>query len=114
MLCPLLLLPRITLHRASAVQVLQDYARYADAQLGRWSVKEDGHKDPGVRLLMRPVLNLFHGEKGSKRCVSSLNGLPQTICSRLRTNLLVYQLWECMHPTFPADRLYCLPLCSLL
>ena len=31
--------------------------------MGHWAVKADGHCDPSVRTLMRPILNLFHGEK---------------------------------------------------
>ncbi|PNH12168.1 Ankyrin repeat domain-containing protein [Tetrabaena socialis] len=47
--------------------VIQRYLEYAEPMLGRWCVKADGHADPSVRTLMRPLLNLFHGEAGSKR-----------------------------------------------
>ncbi len=48
-------------------QVLRDYAAYAAAMQGRWEVKPDGHQEPNVRALMKPILNLFHGEKGTKK-----------------------------------------------
>ncbi|MEW5310772.1 MAG: hypothetical protein WDW38_002536 [Sanguina aurantia] len=48
-------------------QVLKDYGRYADAMVGRWHVKDDGHRDPSVRTLLRPILNLFHGEQNCKK-----------------------------------------------
>lgn len=52
-------------------QVLRDYAAYADAMLGRWGQKPGSGGmlvlDPGVRALVKPLLNLFHGEAGSKR-----------------------------------------------
>ena len=55
-------------HTMSLVmQVLQDYCAYADPMIGRWHVKDDGHKHPNVRGLAKPLLNLFHGERGNKR-----------------------------------------------
>lgn len=47
--------------------VLQQYAEYADGIQGRWAINDDGHQNPSVRAMMKPVLNLFHGEKGSKK-----------------------------------------------
>lgn len=32
----------------------------------RWQVKEDGHRDPSLRALVKPLLNLFHGDRGNK------------------------------------------------
>jgi hypothetical protein len=49
------------------LQVIDRYCKYADGMIGRWYVKDDGHKAPNVRALVRPLLNLFHGEKMSKR-----------------------------------------------
>lgn len=37
--------------------------------VGRWHVKDDGHRDPSVRTLLRPILNLFHGEQNCKKWV---------------------------------------------
>ena len=50
-----------------AMQVIADYCKYADAMLGRWFIKEDGYKSPSLRVLIKPLLNLFHGERKSKR-----------------------------------------------
>ncbi|KAG2489249.1 hypothetical protein HYH03_012269 [Edaphochlamys debaryana] len=52
---------------ASRREVIAAYREYAESMHGRWSVKADGHHDPSVRTLMRPLLNLFHGEGGCKR-----------------------------------------------
>jgi hypothetical protein len=35
--------------------------------LFRWQVKDDGHRDPNLRVLVKPLLNLFHGDRGNKR-----------------------------------------------
>jgi hypothetical protein len=35
--------------------------------VGRWYVSEDGHASPSVRTLLRPLLNIFHGERNGKR-----------------------------------------------
>ncbi|KAG2489199.1 hypothetical protein HYH03_012224 [Edaphochlamys debaryana] len=48
-------------------EVIAAYREYAESMHGRWSVKADGHHDPSVRTLMRPLLNLFRGEGGCKR-----------------------------------------------
>lgn len=54
-------------------QVLADYCKYADPMLGRWFVKPDGHKSPSMRVLIRPLLNMFHGERGSKKWKSAID-----------------------------------------
>ena len=43
-------------------QVLQQYALFADGQLGRWGRRSDGTPVPGVRALVSPVAQLFFGE----------------------------------------------------
>lgn len=70
-LCPQ---ARATLERA---QVLQDYCAYADAMVGRWHVKEGGHASPSVRALLRPLLNLFHGERNGKRWKTEIDRILQ-------------------------------------
>jgi hypothetical protein len=57
------------------MQVLKDYCAYADGMIGRWRVKADGHASPSVRCLLRPVLNLFHGEKNNKRWKAEIDRL---------------------------------------
>lgn len=39
----------------------------------RWAIKEDGHREPNARTLLKPVLNLFHGERGSKRWKAAMD-----------------------------------------
>jgi hypothetical protein len=53
----------ISLH----LQVIADYCKYADNMIGRWYVKPDGHANPSVRTVLKPLLNLFHGERNGKR-----------------------------------------------
>lgn len=48
-------------------QVLSDYAAYGDSVLGKWFVRENGQQNPNVRTVFKPLLNMFHGERGSKR-----------------------------------------------
>lgn len=48
-------------------QVLQQYAEFADSQLGRWHTRPDGSVCPSVRALTAPILQLFFGEKGGSR-----------------------------------------------
>ena len=47
---------------ASRRQVLEAYARYADGMLGRWRSDEDGRRVPGLRVLFKPLLGMFHNE----------------------------------------------------
>lgn len=49
------------------VQVLTEYAAYGDSVLGKWFVRENGQQNPNVRTVFKPLLNMFHGERGSKR-----------------------------------------------
>jgi len=37
-------------------------------------VKADGHQDPNIRLLVKPLLNLFHGDKGGRRWKNAVDG----------------------------------------
>ncbi|KIZ03210.1 tRNA-dihydrouridine synthase A [Monoraphidium neglectum] len=54
-------------------EVLERYCEYSDGMLGRWAIKEDGHREPNARALLKPVLNLFHGEHGSKRWKAAMD-----------------------------------------
>lgn len=58
---------------ARALQVMRDYCKYADAFIGHWRVDDSGYRDPCVRSLFRPMLNLFHGERGSKKWKSTVD-----------------------------------------
>ena len=69
------------------LQVLQDYAQYGDAMVGRYGIRPDGTPSPNVRTLVKPLLNLFHGERGCKRW-------KQAVDSELRTATSVSGLLE--------------------
>lgn len=49
---------------ASRREVLQQYADFADGQLGRWGKKRDGSPLPGLRALVSPTAQLFFAEPG--------------------------------------------------
>lgn len=49
---------------ASRRQVLEQYAVFADGQLGRWGKRRDGKPLPGLRALVSPIAQLFFGEPG--------------------------------------------------
>ncbi|WIA28060.1 hypothetical protein OEZ86_010645 [Tetradesmus obliquus] len=55
-------------------QVIADYCKYADGIVGRWQVKDDGYHDPNIRVLVRPILNLFHGDRGGKKWKNAVDG----------------------------------------
>lgn len=48
-------------------QVLDRYAVYGDAVLGRFGTKPDGSRTPNVRAVVKPLLGLFHGEAGGRK-----------------------------------------------
>lgn len=52
---------------SSRRELLQKYVGYADQTIGQWGTKKDGYKVPGLRHLVKPILNLFHGEPGGKK-----------------------------------------------
>jgi hypothetical protein len=37
-------------------------------------VKDDGYHDPNIRVLVRPILNLFHGDRGGKKWKNAVDG----------------------------------------
>ena len=74
-------------HPFLGLQVLQDYAQYGDAMVGRYGIRPDGTPSPNVRTLVKPLLNLFHGERGCKRW-------KQAVDSELRTAVSVSGLLE--------------------
>ncbi|GLI67721.1 hypothetical protein VaNZ11_011921 [Volvox africanus] len=55
--------------------VIERYRQYAESMVGRWAIKPDGHADPSIRTLMKPLLNLFHGEPGCKRWKNTVDEL---------------------------------------
>ena len=53
--------------------MLKDYAAFADAMHGKWGTAADGTRKPTLRVLMKPIINLFHGEPGCKRWKRSVD-----------------------------------------
>lgn len=79
-------------------QVLEDYATYGDSVLGKWFVRPNGQKNPNVRTVFKPLLNMFHGERGSKRW-------KQVVDAKLKTATSISGLIRVMQP--PCLRLIC-------
>ena len=63
---------------ASRREVLREYAKYADSMIGRWSVKEDGHRYPSVRVLTKPLLSMFHQVPRGKKWRAAVDGALKT------------------------------------
>ncbi|EFN54753.1 hypothetical protein CHLNCDRAFT_23819 [Chlorella variabilis] len=59
-------------------QVLHDYAAWADSMIGHWRVEEDGHKSPNVRMLVKPLLGMFHGEPRAKKWRAAVDAALKT------------------------------------
>lgn len=76
------------------MQVIDDYCKYADNMIGRWYVKKDGYANPSVRTVLKPLLNLFHGERKGKRWKT-------TIDQYLLKNPSTRKLSEVMAATLP-------------
>ena len=74
-------------------QVIERYCEYADPMLGHWFVKDDGHKSPSLRVLVKPLLNLFHGERKNKRWKTEIDRVllekppPQSVSEVMRRTL---------------------------
>ena len=78
------------------LQVLHEYGRYADAMIGKWLVRDNGQKSPNVRTVFKPLLNMFHGERGSKRW-------KQAVDARFKTATSVSDLLKETLECFPDD-----------
>ncbi len=64
-----------------ALQVLRDYAAFADPQLGRWQRRADGSLSPSARSMTMPLLQLFHGEPGGKVWKNAVDASLRTATS---------------------------------
>lgn len=62
-------------------QVLEEYARYADAVLEQYKgrPKENGWRGPSVRVLFKPLLGLFYNEPRGKKWRAAVR--PDGPCS---------------------------------
>lgn len=73
-----------TCHLASSAalcQVLEAYMAYGDSMIGRWEMKEDGWRSPGVRALIRPIMGLFHGAPNVRKWKQSVDAALKTATS---------------------------------
>ncbi len=77
-------------------QVLETYGKYADAMIGKWLVRDNGQKNPNVRTVFKPLLNMFHGERGSKRW-------KQAVDAKFKTATSVSELLKDTLECFPND-----------
>ena len=68
-------------------QVLVDYCKYADAIQGRWREDENGYQVPSLRVLAKPILNLFAGDRGNK-------AFKQAIDAQLKNSKCMSELIE--------------------
>ncbi len=49
------------------LQVLEEYAKYADDQIASSCNREDGRRGPSVRVLFKPLMGMFHNEPRGKK-----------------------------------------------
>lgn len=59
-------------------QVLEEYTEYADAMVGKFYVKPDGHKVPSVRTMVKPLLGMFAGEPRGKKWRAAVDAALKT------------------------------------
>ena len=68
-------------------QVLEEYAKHGAAAIGKWFVRDSRQKNPNVRTVFKPLLNMFHGARGSKHW-------KQLIDAKFKTAASVSQMLE--------------------
>lgn len=78
-------------------QVLARYGVYGDSILGRFGVKDDGHKIPNVRAVIKPLIGLFYGEVGGRRW---RNAIDRVLLQKPATVSEVIQVRSSPLPTF--------------
>ena len=71
--------------------MLAEYAEYGDSILGRFGVKDNGHKIPNVRAVIKPLIGLFHGEAGGRRW---RNAIDRVLLTKPSTVTEVIQVWQ--------------------
>ena len=77
------------------MQVLREYAAFADPQLGRWQRRADGSLSPSVRAMAMPLLQLFHGEPGGKQWKTAVDALLRSAATVAQVRTWFAQLdWE--------------------
>lgn len=79
-------------HGRRYVQIIEAYCRYADAMVGRWSIQADGYQTPSLRALLKPLYNIFHGERGGRKWKAAMD-------ERLRLDSSIATLSELIQST---------------
>ena len=46
---------------------MEEYATYGDSVLGKWGTKKDGTPTPNLKALVKPLIGMMHGERGTKK-----------------------------------------------
>jgi hypothetical protein len=54
----------------------------------RWRTRDDGSHDPNIRTIIKPLLNLFHGERGGKRWKNAVDIALRTLHPKTVTELI--------------------------
>jgi hypothetical protein len=54
----------------------------------RWRTRDDGSRDPNIRTIIKPLLNLFHGERGGKRWKNAVDIALRTLHPKSVTELI--------------------------
>ncbi len=80
------------------LQVLARYGEYGDGILGRFRVKDDGHKIPNVRAVIKPLIGLFYGEPGGRRW---RNAIDRVLLQKPATVSEVIQACFCLLRPIP-------------
>ena len=58
--------------------MLESYACYAESAVGKFGLKPNGSPVPTLRTVVKPLLALFHGDKGCKRWKRTLDAGMKT------------------------------------
>jgi tRNA-dihydrouridine synthase A len=86
-----------SLRSSACLQVIERYCKYADGMVGRWFVNGNGYKSPSIRTLVKPLLNLFHGEKRNKHWKAKIDQVllekpgPQSVTEVMQRTLHVLE-----------------------
>ena len=64
--------------------------------IGKWLIRDNGQKNPNVRTVFKPLLNMFHGARGSKRW-------KQAVDAKFKTATSVSELLNDTLECFPDD-----------
>lgn len=78
------------------MQVLEEYSSYADGAIGKWGTKRDGTSSPNVKALVKPLIGMMHGERGTKKWKQEIDRILKD-CHK-RPDLTVSQIIQVSLP----------------